>query len=118
MNGPTTKIRIEREVRDMALTYNADYPEAFAEIETGEVIADVSYQVIGNTRLRVITTLGILVADGFIGAAEPDVAEINIPRTRGAGTPLEILAARCAKRTHPKADIRIRPNGQRDYITL
>ena len=56
-------------VRAAALAYNAEYPEAAAEINAGIPELHVSQQSVKGG-LRVVATLGVRLADGGFAAAE------------------------------------------------
>lgn len=73
-------------IRQAAKVYNADYPEAAAEIDAGTPVLDVAIchadRSASGRRYRLISTYGVRAVDGgFIGAGEPVVITVDRRRS-------------------------------------
>lgn len=69
-------------IKAAALVYNADYPEAAAEIEAGTPVLDVAVayadKACTGRLFRLISTFGVTAPDGgFIAAGEPQVITVG-----------------------------------------
>lgn len=82
-------------IKAAALAYNADYPEAAAEIEAGEATIRVfasSDDGLGRS-VKVLAVFGVVGSGGWIEAGAPNVLAAGMRRQDG-----RLSAVECARR--------------------